>query len=181
MMPALFVLLASAAAVAQSPSDVAQCAAIAADAERLACYDHLFAHRTEQSQSRPTPTAPATAPATAASSAAAGAAAASKPAANVPVASTAHDDFGLDGRPPPGQKEKKGPDEMQARIAEVVTEARGEYLLTLDNGQVWQQKEADWHLAFNVGDEVIIKRGTLKSYRLQLKGNNRATPVTRIR
>ena len=92
------------------------------------------------------------------------------------------DDFGLDGRTPGEQPTApKGPDEIQGRITTLATQPRGEYVLTLDNGQVWQQQEYDWHWAFKVGDEVIIKRGVMKSYRLQLKGNNRMTPVTRIR
>ncbi len=149
---------------APQPADVAHCTAIESDAERLACYDKLFA-RTVSRQRDTETTVAASAPAV------------------TPPAQAAHEDFGLDGRPPPGSQPQKPeiPDEMQARIAGVVTQPRGEHVLTLDNGQVWQQKESDWHLGFNVGDEVIIKRGAFKSYRLQLKGSNRATPVTRIR
>ena len=81
----------------------------------------------------------------------------------------------------PAKRTLRPLEEIQARIAKLETQPRGEAVLTLDNGQVWQQQEYDWHLAFKVGDEVIIKRGALRSYRLQQKGNNRMTPVTRIR
>ncbi|HKE44704.1 MAG TPA: hypothetical protein VKB41_09230 [Steroidobacteraceae bacterium] len=176
-------LVVAGTAAAQSPADIAKCTAIATDAERLACYDRLFARSAEPAKSAPnasTKVADTTTPATAAGTNGAGAAGATTAAT---TAAAKHDDFGFDGRPPPGQKEQQpaGPDQMDARIANVATQARGEHVLTLDNGQVWQQKEPDWHLAFNVGDEVTIKRGTMKSYRLQLKGNNRATAVTRIR
>jgi hypothetical protein len=164
-LPILVALLASSVATAQTPADIARCTAIDSDAERLACYDKLFVRSADQPQEQTK--APATV-------AAAEAAAAS--------ASAGLDDFGLDGRKPAEQvTTPKGSDEMQARIARLDTQPRGEYVLTLDNGQVWQQQEYDWHLAFKVGDEVIIKRGVLKSYRLQQKGNNRTTPVTRIR
>jgi tRNA-dihydrouridine synthase len=164
-LPILVALLASSVATAQTPADIARCTAIDSNAERLACYDKLFVRSADQLQEQ---TKAAT------TVAAADAAAAS--------ASAGLDDFGLDGRKPAEQATTpKGPDEMQARIAKLDTQPRGEYVLTLANGQVWQQQEYDWHLAFKVGDEVIIKRGVLKSYRLQQKGNNRTTPVTRIR
>ena len=166
----LFIAGCSSVAVAQQSSDIARCTAIESDTERLACYDRLFTRpeKTEQ----PAAGQPA-AVASAAGSTAAGAAAAE---------ARATDDFGLDGRKPGQQPaEPKGPDQIQARVTQIATQPRGEALLTLDNGQVWQQQEYDWHLAFKVGDEVIIKRGVLKSYRLQQQGNNRSTPVTRIR
>ena len=154
----------SPADAAPQPAAVAHCKAIESDAERLACYDKLFARSGSEQQHADSSVA-AKAPAVA------------------PAAGTTHDDFGFDGRPPPGTPVQKPevPDEMQARIASVATQPRGEHVLTLDNGQVWEQKEPDWHLAFNVGDEVIIRRGAFKSYRLNLKGSNRATPVNRIR
>lgn len=209
----LFVVLCSASAAAQSPADIERCAGIDADAERLACYDKLFAHRKPASPApqKPATVAPAAAagaaaaagtatksetaavagatksePAAAAATAATAATAAkSAPASSTATANKTADDFGLDGRTPKGAKEEEkqpeGPSEMTARVATVAAQAGGQYVLTLDNGQVWEQQHVDWHLAFKVGDEVIIKRGTFKSYRLQLKGNNRYTAVTRIR
>ena len=163
----LLILLASLASVAAAqapPPDIARCTAIDTDAERLACYDKLFVRSADQPQKEAK--AAATAAATKASAAS---------------ASADLDDFGLDGRKPAGQADPKPLEEIQARIAKLETQPRGEAVLTLDNGQVWQQQEYDWHLAFKVDDEVIIKRGALRSYRLQQKGNNRMTPVTRIR
>lgn len=160
-------------AAAEVSSDIARCTAIESDTERLACYDKLFARpEAKMQKGQPTPSQSAATP-----SAPAGAGAAEAAAAQAGA-----DDFGLDGRKPGEQPtEPKGPDEIQARVSKIVTQPRGEAVLTLDNGQVWQQQEYDWHLAFKVGDEVIIKRGVLKSYRLQQKGNNRSTSVTRIR
>jgi hypothetical protein len=160
----LLATLASVAAAQTPPADVARCTAIDSDAERLACYDKLFVHSADQPQKE----------AQAAATAAAAEASAASGSADL-------DDFGLDGRKPPGQADEPPLEEIQARIAKLETQPRGQAVLTLDNGQVWQQQEYDWHLAFKVGDEVIIKRGALRSYRLQQKGNNRMTPVTRIR
>lgn len=163
----LLILLATLARVAGAqtpPADIARCTAIDTDAERLACYDKLFVRSADQPQKEAK---------VAATAAAAEASAAS--------ASADLDDFGLDGRKPAGQADESPLEEIQARIAKLETQPRGQAVLTLDNGQVWQQQEYDWHLAFKVGDEVIIKRGALRSYRLQQKGNNRMTPVTRIR
>src|SRR4029434_3223772 len=155
------------AAAAEVSSDIARCTAIESDAERLACYDKLFARpEAKMQKGQPTPDQ-----STAAPSAATGAGAAD--------AAAAHGLAG--GRRCEQPTEPKGPDEIQARVSKIATQPRGEAVLTLDNGQVWQQQEYDWHLAFKVGDEVTIKRGVLKSYRLQQKGNNRSTPVTRIR
>jgi hypothetical protein len=165
LLQVLVALLGSTVATAQTPADIARCTAIESGSERLKCYDKLFVQSASQpqEQSKAAATIAAAAPAAAATSA-------------------DLDDFGLDGRKPAGQAdEPAGPDEMQARIAKLVAQPRGEYVLTLDNGQVWQQREYDWHFAFSVGDEVIIKRGLMKSYRLQQKGDNRTTPVTRIR
>jgi hypothetical protein len=157
-------------AVAQQPSDIARCTAIESDSERLACYDKLFTR--PQKEGQPAPGQPAAVASAAGGTAAEAAAAQAK----------AAEDFGLDGRKPGEQPaEPKAPDQIQARVTQISTQPRGEAVLTLDNGQVWQQQEYDWHLAFKVGDEVIIKRGVLKSYRLQQQGNNRSTPVTRIR
>jgi hypothetical protein len=197
----LCAVLIGATAAAQSPADIERCTGIAADSERLACYDKLFSHRVEQAS--PTPSKPAAVAAPAAAGAAAAVSTATKgeaaagaatstaaksaPASapsTTPATKTA-DDFGLDGRTPKGTKEEEkkpeAPSEMTARVASVATQAGGQYVLTLDNGQVWEQQHPDWHLAFKVGDEVIVKRGTFKSYRLWLKGNSRFTAVTRIR
>jgi hypothetical protein len=195
----LGLLLSGATAAAQSPADIERCAGVAADAERLACYDKLFSHREAQAASathKSTGAAAATAAGTAAAATAAtksetaagtaaGTAAKSAPAPSTASSGKPADDFGLDGRTPKGAKDEdkppEGPSEMAARVASVATQPGGAFVLTLDNGQVWEQQHADWHFSLKAGDEVIIKRGTFKSYRLQLKDNNRLTAVTRVR
>lgn len=55
---------------------------------------------------------------------------------------------------------------LTARIAELRTVGAGDALITLDNGQVWRQKEAEAYFPLAVGDTVRIEKGALGSYRL---------------
>ena len=50
--------------------------------------------------------------------------------------------------------------------------------ITLENGQVWHQISSSF-LRLKVGDDVVIKRGALDSYRLVKVGNNRPMQVRR--
>jgi hypothetical protein len=50
------------------------------------------------------------------------------------------------------------------RVAAVSHQARGEALITLDNGQVWQQSDMDDHVLVEPGDSVSIRQGMLGSF-----------------
>lgn len=130
---AVAIFLASALACAEEQKTAGACAAIEADAERLACYDSFF--RNPQAQ------------------------------------------FGVEERAAP----KGEIQEVRARVVGAVRRSRGEYELTLDNGQVWVQGEGKKELTFRAGDEVLIRRATLGSYRVQHVGRNTSTTVKRIR
>jgi hypothetical protein len=69
--------------------------------------------------------------------------------------------------------------EISARVVEVGKRTRGEYIITLDNGQVWTEKNAEPYLRIKVGDTVRIKRIKMGGYRLVGRGN-RATAVIRV-
>jgi hypothetical protein len=56
--------------------------------------------------------------------------------------------------------------------------SRSELVVTLDNGQVWAQKEVGAYFPLKAGDPVAILAGTLGSFRLIC--GNRATAVTRV-
>jgi len=77
----------------------------------------------------------------------------------------------------PGQNAT--PKRLTAKVAGIEKRARGELVFTLDNGQVWAQKEAGAYLPINVGDAVTILAGTLGSHSLIV--GSRATAVTRVR
>ena len=70
------------------------------------------------------------------------------------------------------------PKKISATVTGIEKRARGELVVTLDNGQVWAQKEIGAYFPLKVGDPVAILAGTLGSFRLI--AGNRATAVTRV-
>jgi hypothetical protein len=70
------------------------------------------------------------------------------------------------------------PQRISATVAAIEKRAHGELVVTLDNGQVWAQKEVGAYFPLKVGDSVAILAGTLGSFRLV--SGNRATAVTRV-
>lgn len=74
------------------------------------------------------------------------------------------------------------PDAAPKRISATVTaiekRSRGELVVTLDNGQVWAQKDVGAYFPLKVGEPVAIVAGTLGSFRLI--AGKRATAVTRV-
>jgi hypothetical protein len=76
-------------------------------------------------------------------------------------------------------KQDATPKRLTAKVAGIEKRARGELVFTLDNGQVWAQREVGAYFPVDVGDEVTILAGTLGSHRLLV--GSRATAVTRVR
>ena len=66
-------------------------------------------------------------------------------------------------RPAKHQEEES----LSSRITALNAVGANKYLISLENGQVWRQKESD-HVAtfYHVGDDVRIEKGMLGSYRL---------------
>jgi hypothetical protein len=136
------------------------CAGIAAKSARLACYDAAFA---TSSATRAQPgEVPAPGPA--------GPASPSAPAAA---------QFGDDGqlhRPPKADLPKR----INSTVRNVATVGRGLYRLTLENGQIWQTRQADWMLEFKSSDAVTISRMVFNTYQISLAGQGRSVSVARI-
>jgi hypothetical protein len=126
------------------------CASIAADADRLACYDRL-AGRGALGGTTPAP------PATSGAAAASLARAPSSAAAPVPPPK---ESFGLyqaeHPKPPPAAAA------IEARVAALGASASGRTTASLEGGAVWELDEADPLLA--VGETVTITRAALGSY-----------------
>jgi hypothetical protein len=76
-------------------------------------------------------------------------------------------------------RESAAPKRISAKVAGIDKRPRGELVVTLDNGQVWAQKEVGAYFPIKVGDPVTILAGTLGSFRLV--AGSRATAVTRVR
>jgi hypothetical protein len=71
--------------------------------------------------------------------------------------------------------------ELRARVTAVARRSRGEYEFTLDNGQVWVQTEVKPQLTLSAGSEVVIRKASMGSYRLQRAGLKTSTTVVRVR
>ena len=99
-------------------------------------------------------------------------------------AAAADNTFGVHGselarnRAADDPKQDTIPERLTAKITVIEKRARGELVVTLDNGQVWAQKETGAYFPLKVGDPVSILAGTLGSFRLI--AGNRATAVTRV-
>jgi hypothetical protein len=185
----------AAAADTELAERVAACARERDDSARLACFDRLTEKPAAAASSAPAPTPktaepaaataapPAPAPPQAAATAGAAGAAA---AAATPAPKSSVDEFGVSGsevarhRDAEAQKQPGAPqklDKINAAVTAVSKRPRGELVVTLDNGQVWAQKDVQY-VPIKVGDNVTILAGALNSYKLVAAG--RATAVTRI-
>jgi hypothetical protein len=95
-----------------------------------------------------------------------------------------HQAFGVEGSELArgrGDSEPKldtAPKKITATVTAIDKRPRGELVFTLDNGQVWAQKEVGAYFPVKVGDPVSLLAGTLGSFRLVVA--NRATAVTRV-
>lgn len=177
----------SAIAAGALPPSLRVCMSESDAARRLACFDRESARLMQDSA----PTArksdpPAAAPAAAAVPAAtASAATTPAPAATAPAPST-QDKFGYRGNIARAEIDKQSEEErsqaevLTAKVTELSTLAHGEVLLTLDNGQVWQQKRGDRGMRIKVGDDVTIRRATLGSFLLTAKAKG-SMRVSRVR
>jgi hypothetical protein len=153
---------------------------------RLACFDREsavlagepapVARQVEPAPARPAATA-AAAPA-ASAAATAGAAAAST--------QSATDKFGYRGNMARADLDKQkeaeqGGEELTAKVTALEKLPNGGMVLTLDNGQMWQQKTADRAIRVKVGDQVTIKRGVLNSFLLTSDTNKGSMRVARVK
>jgi hypothetical protein len=153
---------------------------------RLACFDREsallagvsapVARQADPAPARPATTAPAAPVASAAATAGAAAA----------TTQSATDKFGYRGNMARADLDKKkeveqGGEELTAKVTELSSLPNGGLVLTLDNGQIWQQKTADRAMHVKVGDQVTIKRGVLNSFLLTSDTNKGSMRVARVR
>ena len=76
---------------------------------------------------------------------------------------------------------EQGSEQLTAKVTEVATLPNGGLMLTLDNGQIWQQKTADRAVRVKVGDQVTIKRAVLNSFLLTSDASKGSMRVARVR
>ena len=68
---------------------------------------------------------------------------------------------------------------LSGKIAALIEAPRGEYIFTLDNGQMWIQAEQRSNIRFEVGEAVQIEHGAMGSLWLAAD-HHRKTRVKRI-
>jgi hypothetical protein len=189
---AVILLFAVCAESALAHEPTANCSGIADDSARLTCYDTSSGRRGAAVPTPISPTSPGAAaatvavPATAAPAMAATTAAAVAPttvAAAVPAPATAAASlsssptatFGLD------REQRDEIDELSGTVVSVANQSHyGRWVVTLDNGQVWEQRETTpASRRPRPGDVATIKKASLGSYLLSApnRGSNRVRRV----
>ena len=160
----------------QLPPALIACAIEKKDKVRLECFDREVA-RVVQGAAAVAPTQSSSAqPASAA------AAVAATPPAPAPASEV--DEFGLSGelarKRREERKEKPAPTELRAAVSRVSKKPYGEYVIELDNGQVWEQPEKKSSFEIKPGDTIRITPGAMGSY-FMLVDSGGSTKVRRIR
>jgi len=157
-------LRAPCAFAAEIPENVARCAAVTDNLERLTCYDRVIPPRRDQSGGANPSSGKLPPPATTESS---------------------EDDFGLNdtvlkNRSNDGVPAKRSIERIAAHVTKIYETSQGETLIELDNGQVWRQTERRIGPIAEPGEEVTISRGALSSYFITPKSHI-STRVKRYR
>ncbi len=133
------------------------CAAERDDVRRLACFDREAAALPQQSTAAPGP---------------------------APVTQSAEDRFGLNGQLAAAkaaqQKAPPAPKKLKAKVTGVSSLPRGEFVVTLDSGQVWIEEPPGRYLELAAGDTITLIAGALGSFFLEAP-NGRAARVKRVR
>ncbi|WJG09097.1 hypothetical protein [Aliiglaciecola sp. LCG003] len=86
------------------------------------------------------------------------------------------DDFGMEHR----QTNENNPDKIYAKVTGLSKGAYKKYVITLDNGQVWNQTEGG-SFSLEEGEAVYIERGALGSFYLSKDDINRRLRVKRVK
>jgi hypothetical protein len=151
-------------AAAAPPSALQACAAVVADAERLACYDRLAGRVmpsvAAQGVRAPAPAATAS-PSPAAPAAAGAASTAPAPAALAPSPKESFGSYQLE-HPKPQVVAAKS---LEAHVVGLGRSQGGYVTVSLEGGAIWELDEEDPLLA--VGQSVTITRAALGSYILR--------------
>ncbi len=104
---------------------------------------------------------------------------------------TRPEDFGIERVPeenrpdaPVAEEEDARPEvitSITAGIVETLTAPDGAYVFVLDNGQIWRQTDADRVFKSRRDTVAIIETGLLGSYRMHFEGKNQTFTVRRVK
>lgn len=176
-----FFALTASPALAQAPAALMGCTRIVDDAARLACFD------TEMARSSPEARAAAEKRAAEAAVAAKAKAEADAVAAKARAEAellAKRDAFGAEAissrsdrfAPPPGELQT-----VETTIAEVLTNASGQGVFLLENGQLWRQVDTARRPRVRPGDAVTVTRADLGGYHLNFVRTKNWALVKRVR
>jgi hypothetical protein len=160
-----------------------QCAAVADKDQRLACFDQL-APQVKAAIAE----APMTGPPTAEQQKSWFGFDFGNIFGTAPSQQTTPEKFGSENLPPPplkpGEAPPPGPiDSITANVTDYAFNPSGKFVIFLEGGEVWQEIQGDAdRAAFKKHDNtVIISRGMMGSYNLQLNSSNKVFKVKRIK
>ena len=146
------------------------CAAIEHPVERLACYDTLSGRLpADTTKAGGTPGADIAVPA---------APAAAPTVSAVETKPDAETVFGFEHKKKP---EKNQPDELKLKWTSKKEDAHGKWIITLENGQVWQQTDSRRFLFENTEHWVIVYRGFAGGFILGEPESHMRIRVKRLR
>ena len=170
-----------------------ECAAMQDDARRLECFDNaaagpqpteVLSETADLPQAEPAVVESAAAPAAAATVSAAAiteTVAETATESQVGPETSALDEFGMNAAVAAQSPDR--PDEL-TEISATVTDVRkrgyGELVVTLENGQVWTEKEKESGFRIKEGDTVTIRQGRFGGYRM-VGRSNRSSQVVRVK
>lgn len=176
----------------QVPENLKDCMSISVAIERLSCFDREMEALTAGLDTQETESAPgrqtaAAAESSGAASAVEPAASTSQPGAETQARKSQAVPERADSPPAEAFDDAQAPDALEASVEEfssqrqereepvreltgvvssVSNRARGEHVIELENGQVWQENFASRYLPLEPGDEVTIRKRRFGGYRL---------------
>jgi hypothetical protein len=166
---------------AQTAPDLLRCAAIARDAERLACYDAAVANASPEARAASEVRAKESARIAAEEAAAAAIVAKAKAEAD---AKARREAFGAEDVTTRPDRFKNRPEEIQkveAGIVEVLSNQSGLGVFILDNGQIWRQADTVGLPNIRPGDKVEVARTNYGGYNMTFLRSKRVSLVKRMR
>ncbi len=162
-----------------------ECTALQDDARRLECFDNATAEPQPSAELNETAAGPpveAAEPASVATAPNEPAEVAPAAVALLPALSPV-EEFGMNATLEAQSANKDQTAKLTEMIA-LVTHVRerlyGELVVTLDNGQVWTEKDSEYGFRIKEGDTITIRRGRLGGYRMVSRGN-RSSQVVRVK
>lgn len=77
-------------------------------------------------------------------------------------------------------KKEQGPESITSSVTKLKKLLRGQWVITLANGQKWQQIDSN-KIKLKVGNTVRLKKGIMRAVYLFKEGSNRSISVKRIK